>query len=105
MTKTIRWMESKRWRKPKGNQEWTIQRNGQHWIRKTQDEDKQNKTKTQKTKKMSNTDTTKKKNWAEPRRPKIGFNVISAKSKIVVSYFDKLGELKCSVLRRIDLSF
>ena len=54
-------MESKRQRKPKGNQEWTIQRNGQHWIRKTQDEDKQNKTKTQKTKKMSNTDTTKKK--------------------------------------------
>jgi hypothetical protein len=28
---------------PKGNQEWTIQRNWQHWVHKTQDEDKQDK--------------------------------------------------------------
>ena len=27
---------NKRKKKPKGNQEWTIQRNWQHWVQKTQ---------------------------------------------------------------------
>ena len=38
-----------RQKKPKGNQEWTIQRHLRYWTHKTEDEDKQN-TKTQHTK-------------------------------------------------------
>ena len=36
MSKTLN-TKNKRWRKPKGNQQWAYQRNWQHWVYKTQD--------------------------------------------------------------------
>ena len=53
-------LAKKRQRKPKKNQEWTIQRHGQYWVHKTQDEVKAYKKTTQKLKKMSIRDPTKK---------------------------------------------